>query len=269
MSTEDHISDQDLKALHKQGACLTRHQKRTEGHLCSHQWQAVKKTEDNASMYNHPAYASLCGDDAFQVAVRITKKLNQFPPNYADFAKDGNFYRKKPKKGDWDVGNGNFNDWRKPYWHNAHHIVPNRALSDAIQEVADEAEKPPIVRLIKAGLLKADYNLNDKMNMIILPMERIVAAALALPRHLIGDQVGPDQQKEMRSHVNYSAQVEKGVIRIVRPYKDTVLSSIKGVHDIPKYELVKRRLEILSDSIFNQMKGVAGGAALSEITFNT
>ena len=204
--SDNHITEQDLKDLHqpKGGAggkgCLIRHQSRKEGHECSHQWQAVKKAEANPSMYNYPAYEALCEGGVFETAARISKKGNFWPPNYGmphTFDKDGKWlpYKKKPKPGQWDLGFAqNFQHYLKPYWHNAHHIIPNSTLSKAILDsVKDDDDGAELAMMIKGGLLMGTYNLNDQINMVILPMDKQVGDVLNLPRHLRGHEAGPNE----------------------------------------------------------------------------
>ena len=184
MGDENHVSDEDLAKLHKNPppACLTRHQSRDNGNTCSHQWQAKVQAEAHPSVYNYPAYYTLC--DRTPGGIFLTALRSNYPPGYGQQWL-GRFWKEKPTHTgrEWDLGKGqNFDHFAKPYWHNAHHIVPNRALASAITDAASDAKDSRLINLIKAGLMKAKYNLNDKINMVILPMERIVAAALALPR---------------------------------------------------------------------------------------
>ena len=182
-SDSTHVTEEDLEKLHAQGRCLTRHQQRTQGHKCSHQWQAKVRAEGaDRGLYEHPKYHSLCGQGRWRTAAQQAASGRYFPRGYG-------ILRNRPKCGDWDPGGQNFEHFIRPYWHNAHHIVPNRALDNAIQVAGEEDARIP--NLIKAGLLKADYNLNDELNMIILPMERLIAATLGLPRHLKRDEGGP------------------------------------------------------------------------------
>ena len=45
-----------------------------------------------------------------------------------------------PKPNEWDPGRGNnFKDWREPYWHNSHHIVPNAVLNSSISDAGEDA----------------------------------------------------------------------------------------------------------------------------------
>jgi len=275
MADNPHVTEEVLNELHKEGACLSRHLRRTNGHKCSHQWQAKVKAESTPEVYNYPAYSSLCDDSPggmFLTAVRS----ESFPLGYAKLLKGiGGFWKAKPthKGKEWNLGKTsggiqNFDHYAVPYWHNAHHIIPNRTLAAAI-ELAGK-DRPELVNLIKAGLLKANYNLNDKINMIILPMERIVAAALSLPRHLLRDEVGPNEKQEHRSHADYSQQVKNRIQPIIDNYKQSLAKANDESHDSPPDDLAKEQLDDLSEEIFNFIISEGphlAGKALSQLKF--
>lgn len=267
--SDNHLTKKELAQLHKPGACVVRHQPRTEGHLCSHQWQARVKAESDSKLYNFPAYESLCGRGFMEASVRRTEK-GVFPWGYAEEAKGG-FRRKRPTRQgkEWDLGvDNNFNHFIKPYWHNAHHIIPNGSLKAAITKTAEADERLP--RLIVGGLFKAKYNLNDKVNMVILPMEKVVARALKLPRHLIGDDPGPGGKPELYSHVDYSNQVTLKLDDIMKEYKQVLAKTLetKKKHPPLPNDLSKQKLIDLSESIYQIITGVSrakAGAPLSAL----
>jgi len=276
VADKGHVTEENLADLHKPGCCLSRHQKRAKGNLCSHQWQAQVKAEENSGIYNYPVYNTLCDwspGGIFMSAARAgSRSGNVFPPDYAVKWLDRYWKEKPTHQGkEWDVGkNGNFEDYRKPYWNNAHHLIPNRALATAITDAADKAKEPRLVNLIRRGLLVAKYNLNDKINMVILPMEKIVAAALALPRHLKRDEVGPDEKSEFRSHEDYSRKVDNRLQPIIKKYKETLAKALDPEHEGPPDEISKEQLEELSKEIFSSIKkagGFIGGKSLSELKF--
>ncbi len=270
-----HISDAEIKKLHqpKGGAsekgCLTRHQKRSEGHQCSHQWQARVKAEENPEMYNYKAYQSLCGPGRFKTAARKTEN-GVFPWGYAFKWKDGYWKTKPTHEGkEWDIGGDegdNFNHFLKPYWHNAHHIVPNGALKASINKTGKTDSRLP--NLIKQGLLRGNYNLNHKINMVILPQGQNVARALGLPRHLKGDKSGPNEKAEFFSHRDYSDRVELKVDGIMMDYEELFADYLLEDHPPPPDKLSKAKLDNLAKGIFSKIKGLAkkhGGKALSQI----
>lgn len=229
MARANHVTKADLEKLHQPpgGAggkgCLTRHQKRTNGHECSHQWHAGEKAKADSSVYEVAGASHLSAN--------------------------------RP---------GNFDHFKVPYWHNAHHIIPNGALKGAITKAGKE--KAGLTNLIKQGLLKATYNLNDRKNMIILPMEQDVGDLIRLPRHLRGDGT------RRFSHPDYSRDAEEQMKDIIDSYKKIALDALKAVektHEKPNATLSKTALETLSEQLYEQIKNFGqayGGESLDEIS---
>lgn len=278
MGESNHVTDEELEQLHDTSppGCLTRHQKRINGNTCSHQWQAKVQAEAHPSVYNYPAYYTLC--DSSPGGLFLTALRSNYPPGYGQQGTgslwDNNrYWKEKPthQGKEWDLGKGdNFDHFAKPYWHNAHHIVPNRTLASAIADAARNANDDRLINMIKAGLIKAKYNLNDKINMVILPQERIVAAALALPRHLLRDEVGPNEKKEFRSHADYSRKVEQKLVSVMRNYAETMAKALTPEHEGPPDDISKEQIEEISESIYNAIiaaGGYIGGKALSQLKF--
>ena len=176
-----------------------------------------------------------------------------------------------PGRPRWHLGYGrNFKHFKRPYWHNAHHIIPNGALKTAIATAGKSTAG--MTNLIKQGLLKAEYNLNDKINMIILPMEMRHGVILKLPRHLKGDEVGPNEKQEFFSHEAYSDEAEISLGQIMKTFKAEAakaMKAVEGTHEKPDATLSKQELEALSERLYNAIKSaglVRPGAALSNCT---
>ena len=284
-SKDNHISSSDLKRRHqpksggagKKKGCLTRHQRRTENHHCSHQWQAYEKAQKDLSIYNYPAYASLCNRAFFKTDARKTDK-GIFPYDYADFELKGDFWKSGPthEGKEWDFGKTstvgkskkeNFKHFIAPYWHNAHHIVPNGALKKSIDKTGSTDGRLP--GLIRYGLLLGEYNLNDKVNMIILPQGSAVAAALKLPRHLKGDKVGPGEQEELYSHVDYSNVIETRLDSVMNLYRDNLADCYNKSHPEPPKALAKSKIEDISKEVYDAIIAIPNslaGKALSNVT---
>lgn len=269
-NSNSHITAQDLKDLHqpKGGAsekgCLTRHQSREVGHKCSHQWQAIVKAEENPTMYNYPAYKSLCGDGNFVTGARVSDRGNFWPPRYAmqhTFDENDNWipYKKRPKPGQWDLGiSRNFQHYLKPYWHNAHHIIPNSTLSKAINEAVKDEDDARLANMIKGGLLKGEYNLNDKVNMVILPMDKAVGDAMNLPRHIKGHEAGPNEDDEYWNHPDYNRLIQRGLKGVMADYKKAIKDAIDDEdHEKIPTKLAKEQLEEASDAVFQVIKNPA------------
>lgn len=277
----NHFPDFAPKDLHqpKRGAaqkgCLVKCKHTTglkENNLCSYRWQALEKAKIDSHIYNYPAYSSLCvdkGDDGkFRTGARMTKKGNCFPRGYAKEWM-GFFWKDKPthEGKEWDLGKGkNFKNWTKPWWHNAHHIIPASMLKAAITDSAEKDDRLPI--LIGGGLLKAEYNLHDLDNMIVLPQGTNVAFALKLPRHLRGDQVGPNQEAEYCDHPNYSLSVKKKLMPVIDGYVKALNEALGEDHPEIPSDLSKKSLEDVSKGLYDDIiaKGKDfPGEAISDI----
>lgn len=270
MAGTSHFSDADVRNLHqpKGGAsekgCLTRHQSREQGHQCSHQWHAYVKAEDNAAMYNYPAYQTLCGEGSFRTGARISKKGSPFPPNYAMTHMFP--MKKRPRPGQWDLGiKRNYLHFTKPYWHNAHHLIPNSTLDTAIRDVS--TSDPRLYDLIRGGLLKGEYNLNGKKNMIILPMDQVVAEAMQLPRHLRGHESGP--APEYWNHPDYNQIVRTRIRPVMNEYKSLAAQALKDHPAVPN-KLAADKLDAVSEEIFGTIRKCGpfiAGKSLDEMKF--
>ncbi|MFY0570110.1 AHH domain-containing protein [Archangium lansingense] len=295
MSDSDHIKLEDYKDLHqpKGGAggkgCLWSHEsKYKDGHRCSYRWQAYEHAKEDKHLYNYPAYKSLCVDhkpsrrDSFPTAAYAGPKKRVPTDTYAmwnTFSDHGapsisQPMKKKPRPGMWNLEYpGNFTgDFDKPYWHNAHHIIPRSVLQDELKEA--DKDDPRISPMIAQGLLRAEYNLNDKLNMVILPMDRAVAEALNLPRHLLGHQakVGEDLfgTREETDHPNYSRRIRLMLRPVMNQYRAIMAAKLKEDHPGPPDALAREQLEQVSRTIYKAIV-TAGkfmkGKSLDELKF--
>lgn len=249
-----HSAEAVLKKLHQpkdgakeKGCVWGSHQRRTKtSHKCSHQWQAKQKALDHKDMYGYKKYKKFCGKGTF---------------------KSAGFTRQRPKEGDWDVDKpGNFDHALKPYWHNAHHIVPNGAFKNSINKEGERDSRLP--NLIRQGLLRAEYNINDKINMVILPQGRTEGLVLGLPRHLKRDEIGPNETPEFYSHKDYSNLVEKKLDKAMKKYRKMFSSYLKQKHPPSPNKLAKTKIEKISKDIFKEIENLAkkyAGKALSQI----
>jgi hypothetical protein len=211
MANTKHAFDKSLLKLHERtgstggGACLTRHVSNVTTSSCSHRWQARERAATNDSAWYNGIVS--------------------------------------PR---WDVVDGNFDGkCRKPYYHQAHHIVPNRVLAGCIYKAAEESASFTLYKLIRMGLLEAKYNLNHKDNMIILPMGKYVAKRLKLPRHLSAGA---------RAHDDYSDKVKKKVKKVIDEYKELVKKSVPECDKPPPAKLAKKNLETVSTKMRNAIR---------------
>jgi hypothetical protein len=269
-TTDAHRLAVPLEELHqpreggkgKSKGCLARHNiediPRTAGHHCSHQWMAQKQGEDaDSALYNYPAYRSLelgAGpEQRFVTGAYIAKSGKLHPPGHA-------LDQRRPRKREWDVGRGrNFKHYLVPYWHNAHHLIPNRTLSGAIDQACADDPSGRVAYLIRAGLLLGEYNLNDKTNMMILPMGAAVSESLRLPRHLNGGEGGP---REFFGHPDYDTRVRSLITPVIDRYKALVKKRQED-HPKPPDKLSKDSLVSISETIRAAIKALAKRAPLA------
>lgn len=234
MSEKQHAKDiEQFEDLHaKGGACLNRHVSAFEqGNTCSHRWQAFQDATAHSSLYN----------DKFSPGGRIKTSAwlssgKLFPPWYKQTLTP-------PKDGSaWNVGEGsNFKEkCYIPYWHNAHHMVPNGELRGAIAACGKGLSSPSkVVWLVREGLLKAKYNLNDKTNMIILPMDRAIGRVLELPVHL--------STVTARSHGAYSKNVRDELDRRFAQTKQKLKKH--EPERPPNLDVLRKKIERLSEHL--------------------
>ncbi|MDH5228520.1 MAG: AHH domain-containing protein [Gammaproteobacteria bacterium] len=284
---DDHLSPDEIEAFHMNGqeqsnkGCLWRHiSDFDEGNHCSHRWQARLKGQDDAHLYNYPAYKSLCLDhkasnkeeDSYETAAYSGPKQNK-PSNYAMQHLFPLQLRKRPRPGQWDISLGHnfFENATKPYWHNAHHIIPLSVLQNSIQDAGKNTSG--VTEIIKKGLMKGGYNLNHKINMIILPHDRVVAEAIGLPRHLRGHEARGKEPNKRREtdHPDYSRRVKFQIRSVIDDYKQKAeeAKDCEGEPDIPA--LSKKKLEDISKKIYKTII-TAGphlkGKSLDELKFS-
>jgi hypothetical protein len=148
------------------------------------------------------------------------------------------------KPGAWDFGGkDNFKrSSRKPWWHEAHHIVPHAELRDAMDKVgAGFSNQVEIVAKVRRGLRKEGYNLNEKINMIILPVKKKQSDVLGLPLHR-------KTEKHM-SHDQYSDMVEVKL----RPIFSSMKASADRCKKPPPYLAVRKKIEHLSTKVYQQI----------------
>lgn len=166
---------------------------------------------------------------------------------------DGSYYN--GVRPDWNVVGGNFKKSEQPYLHQSHHIVPNAILNDGIAEASKSDIS--VHNLIRASLLMAEYNLNHKSNMIILPMKPRESNVLRLPRHL---------RPHERAHPAYSAMVRLRVQPILNDYAKLINDSRgKDGHPAAPGKLSKAKLLRVSAqmrAVIFTWGRVAPGAAL-------
>jgi hypothetical protein len=275
------------------GACLTGHKsKYTKSDSCSYRWQAKEESKaSRTSVYDKdPQWKDVKKDvhanredarkgtpDGFLgTSSYWTKRRRLYPGGYAQKIA-------MPNKGDWYVGGPtkdrslrkasgrgyvakgkNFEHVLWPYWNNAHHLIPKGTLKAQIEHkgITTRCQK-----LIKGALLKAKYNVNRHVNVILLPMDKEVGIVLGLPRHLIlEDESTVVEQSPKFDHKAYNNTVETELRKIVDQYKEKAQPEADKDCVSPSFTLTKTQLERLSKRCYDAVVGAAPGRPISEIT---
>jgi hypothetical protein len=134
-----------------------------------------------------------------------------------------------------------------PYWHEAHHVIPNSVLRAVINGVGKDANAPEdLVRSVRRGLLKEKYNLNHRSNMITLPLDPKVSAAIRLPLHR--------QTAAHREHRIYSKYVQQCIEPIFKKIQEDVVKHEKP----PDFADAKEQLDINSAEFVEQIRASMG-----------
>jgi hypothetical protein len=272
-----HFGTPDLDDLHKQfrasdttegGACLTGHEAnfRNFGHkvTCNYRYQCYEQADTEAKIkaklhsYNVQAIKAKIVTSVYE-----TEAGGWAPAYYCASLPI-------PEPGDWDVGGPNRTIYRKalnkktkkipqgknftqdtwPYWNNAHHLIPKALLRDKIlgleQDVSD---------LLQRALMSAQYNVNYKVNMFMMPQDKEVAAILGLTRHIqLKEKDSPGNAQNCTDHPGYTKVVEVRLARIIDSYNKICKDAIKKVnkkHPVPKPKVDKAKLHRLSKSLMN------------------
>lgn len=251
MSKEQHTTDLADGLPHVQGkgadgsggACLNRHvpgtPKKTVGNACSHRWQSYLATQKRHDDYDWPKYESL--STRKRAVPTAFLKPTGFPRWYTPTIP-------VPAQGDWDVTGDNFyTKCTIPYWHEAHHAIPNSVLRVAIDDVGKDANAPEeLIRTVRRGLLTEKYNLNHHSNMITLPLDPKVSAAIRLPIHR--------RTARHREHGQYSNYV----MRLIKPIFNSLRECIVEHKQPPDFAESKELLEFTSGDLIEQIRTYMG-----------
>lgn len=271
-----HLEEIALKKLHKlisnateNGACLTGHNSRYAKVSCAYRWQAHKVSlEERSSIYN----GKTSKKKEIKTNVYETNSGGFYPPpkdynpsinpptNIGDWDLDGPKVPFKPFEGSKKkIPKGeNFTKTYWPYWHNAHHLIPKGLFNSLISETSCSY-------LICQSLLEAKYNINHKINMMILPQDKEVGKILKLPRHLI---LREKSREEFFDHTAYNNLVKSKLKQIIDNYKELCDKPKKKDHKIPKPTLDKKKLEKLSKDCYStivQFGKISAGEPLADI----
>ena len=245
--TAMHLAEADLAKLHDQnltkdgsgtGSCLTAHAppgriipEYNKDHSCSYRWQAHQVSlDERTAIYNDAHLRGIPGQ--WKSRVYFDKKrqhqcLHGIPlPMQGDWDLNGpqadrqaELQRLNPKKSLYGASAGAISNFvsnaQWPYFFNCHHLIPKGLFNRVIDEQSSKScpdASAECALAIRYRLLKAKYNINHKVNMMILPNMQTPAGLLSLPRHLTRKPQPTEKNSvsaEFRSHDKYDKEVRK------------------------------------------------------------
>ena len=230
------------------GSCLNGHMSKwKERDSCSYRWQGIKRAKESPGPYN--SYSppnkdwSLDGSGLGWVvpdaiaASRAGKILGILKEGIVK----GKFKRLIQAR--------NFTNGFAPYGNQVHHVLPNSVLRNGIDETTKS--NVDLVKDITDGLLEEKYNINFKVNMLILPTAKPVSVRIGLPTHC-GD------------HPAYSARVTAGVMKAVEPL--SLVADQGEEHPEPDYEDLKKDLQAVSSSMYDAIVAYGQANILNQVS---
>ncbi|OJT24228.1 hypothetical protein BO221_13680 [Archangium sp. Cb G35] len=273
MGDNGHLPDVELDDLHKQhrqksttegGACLTGHEssfrQKKNKVTCNYRYQAYAQADSEPKIKERlHSYSGRTTPVA--TSIYETKAGGWSPSYYA-------LELPAPRPGDWNVGGPstpimrksitgnnvkvpvgmNFSQDTWPYWNNAHHIIPKGLFATMISE-----QPAPVPNVMRKALMMAQYNINHKINMFMLPQDREVAYILGLARHIQLKHGDDGIAESCTNHPIYNRVVEGRLNSIISGYKSICDGAKPEGHKIPNASLDKKKLEDLSEHLMNQI----------------
>lgn len=276
-----HHEEADYKDLHKVvkkktsgGACIWGHKGGYVRDSCCYRWQSHEIAKNSRDMkgkledYEHVTTSTSTG--AYEA-----KSGAMYPGHYTSSIEP-------PQAGDWDVEGptrdimrSQFKSSRKvkikegknftrdtwPWWNNAHHLIPKGTLLAMITDSAKPDAR--IGTLCKQSLLKAKYNVNEKDNMMFMPMDAEIGKILSLPRHL-----GLGTSADKFDHKGYNATVKSKLQAIIDEYIQACKDADDGKpHPEIKADLNKKKLVNLSLKLFKKIRDFTAGEAIDQMPY--
>ncbi|MFY0526212.1 AHH domain-containing protein [Archangium gephyra] len=236
------------------GKCIAKHEPPyKENCSCSHRWQAFEKALEKASQYEvTDEQVRSSGDKRwgllFRGGAKAVTRLEKRGETVALSSENKGMYRhevQRPQKGDWDVARGKYNfkwDCNKPYYHEAHHVVPDATLRAVIQKVF--SKKPELAIRVASEMLNAPYNVHHKDNMIILPMDERVGDLLQLPIH---------RETKQCNHTAYDMYVEKKIETRLRAALREIMKKHDEERGEPQYKDLAKAIEEVSRATYDEV----------------
>lgn len=265
-ATDEHVTNPDGTCPHvvvkentEGGACLTGHESSLAANSCAYRWQALTESKKNRThLYDKTPLAGAQQKAApmgtLATSAYLSNRGGLYPGQYGAvifLPQKGDWHLDGPTRNNMEDAAGrripqgqNFTKHTWPYWHNSHHLIPKGLFNETIAEIKD-VDCQALVRL---ALLRAGYNINHHINVIILPQDLEVARVLGLPRHLIlEDGSWMIEESPKFDHLLYNWNVFDRLNPIIGRYKKACDDELRKSCDTSKFKLSREELEDLSE----------------------
>ena len=266
---KEHLALLNKGDLHKNGACICSHGSKPTGSPCDYQKNGFDITKSSrSSMYNDKRGAidkkKAMRDVFTEVFLKAKNPARQLSLWMNRFKGAAKRIENDPKA--WNVGYSCYPSkgenffprahggagWWYPYMHNWHHIIPQSAPYEFI--VGDDGDRGAWRLHL---LMLANYNINCKENIVLLPLERFVGRVLGLPVHCPYNSC---------DHPEYTAACESRLVQI-RGILDKAITEEECSVDLSKCKAARDAMMALSNTLLNIIKNMYGGQSIEDISF--
>ncbi|MCY1078317.1 AHH domain-containing protein [Archangium lansingense] len=262
MATTKHIAFEGRKIPHlsvgdvEGGKCLAKHEPGFKEQSCFHRWQAFKKALENKGKYKlDRTRLGKVGTGRWSILFRGgaktvnalkakgEKHVSVSPDNKGMYLHEVN---KPSKEEDWDVDPGNRNfkwDCNVPYYHEAHHVIPDATLRTGLLEVFKK--NAAVAAWVAEKMLDAPYCVHHKDNMLILPMDQLVGEVLELPIH---------RETKQCSHNLYDIYILSKVKEAIQEVQEQIMEEHdKQDENAPKTKNLAKSLETVARTTYEEV----------------
>ncbi|WP_395808805.1 hypothetical protein [Archangium minus] len=237
------------------GRCLAKHEPGyKEKCSCSHRWQAFEQALAHSGTYK---LQKAVGEGSWELLFRGNHKAVAAVVNRglkATLSPDnkGMYLHEvaKPRPEDWDISRDKRNfkwDCNVPYYHEAHHVVPDATLRKIFLAIfgPEEGGSNELVIKVVAEVLEAPYCVHHMENMLILPMDEKVGDALQLPIH---------RETKQCSHSAYDEYVEARLKSSLMAALEQIMKKHKEEKtEEPKYKDLATTLTKEAETLYGEV----------------
>lgn len=199
----------------------------------------------NESRFLRPLGRLRLDKEAWHVGYTIPEKdLQTLPPKAQAKGCKTNFEIYKDKK------QGGYGAWY-PYNHNHHHIIPQGAFKDYVIYSGDGRKASKRIKLV----VDSKWNINNALNMIMLPQEIAVSYIVGLPAHCPWGAQSHDAYSD--SMMEQLKDISELINEAIEEMKDCEETSIKIN--------LKKELDDVSEDLYSKILKMEPGKEIQAV----